>query len=334
MEFRLTDNSKILKLKNIFTMLNESTDSLTFMCQTDKFYTQGMDRSHIYLYELNLMAEWFSFYNVETPVTISVDGKILSSIFKIYEDGQILCMKYTKDEDTLSIEFIKNNVETQELLNTENVEKIDAPIISVKKTKGKKKANDDDNIVISIEETLKPVKKPKKVKNVKKTEINFENYFNIPLMDIELELLNIPTEEYDLIFDIDSKPLSNLLTNQKVFSDTLNIKNTDTDIIFSLTGDIGNMTTKLNIDSLDNYEKQENTKINMSFAVNIVKLIINDNINNKLTISLTQNNPLKVHYDLEYMSSLDYYLAPKIDDDNDDNNNNNNKDNDDNDDEY
>ena len=138
MEFRLTDNSKILKLKNIFTMLNESTDSLTFMCQTDKFYTQGMDRSHIYLYELNLMAEWFSFYNVETPVTISVDGKILSSIFKIYEDGQILCMKYTKDEDTLSIEFIKNNVETQELLNTENVEKIDAPIISVKKTKGKK----------------------------------------------------------------------------------------------------------------------------------------------------------------------------------------------------
>ena len=41
-----------LKLKNIFTMLNESTDSLTFMCQTDKFYTQGMDRSHIYLYEL------------------------------------------------------------------------------------------------------------------------------------------------------------------------------------------------------------------------------------------------------------------------------------------
>ena len=70
--------------KNIFTQifkhLNMFTELLNIRFEKERLYFQGMAQSHVSLFELVLIKDWFEEYNVSQPIVLGINIAILSKI--------------------------------------------------------------------------------------------------------------------------------------------------------------------------------------------------------------------------------------------------------------
>jgi proliferating cell nuclear antigen len=71
-------------------------------------HIQGMDKSHVCLFDLNLKKDWFSEYNVNEQTELCFDSCIFYSMISTKGEDQQLVIKKVSEE-TLSIELINGD---------------------------------------------------------------------------------------------------------------------------------------------------------------------------------------------------------------------------------
>jgi proliferating cell nuclear antigen len=81
------------------------------MFDTNNLHIQGMDKSHVCLFDLNLNKQWFTSYEVDSKENICFDSSIFHSIISTKCDEQSLIIKKNSD-DNLAIELINNTKNT------------------------------------------------------------------------------------------------------------------------------------------------------------------------------------------------------------------------------
>ncbi len=107
MDILLEDDKRCVVLTNIIQNLKVFTDNVNIHFNEDSFYIQGMDTSHVSMFDINLDSSWFSKYNSETNLCIGVNLNILSKILSTRTEKQNIHMYYDKVNcDKLNIEFI------------------------------------------------------------------------------------------------------------------------------------------------------------------------------------------------------------------------------------
>ena len=57
-------------------------DALTVVCDADKVYMQGLDNSHVCLFEVELHSSWFDEYNYEVVIDKKYLSKKILDLFK------------------------------------------------------------------------------------------------------------------------------------------------------------------------------------------------------------------------------------------------------------
>jgi proliferating cell nuclear antigen len=109
-EFVINDKRKKEIFISIFHLLKSSSSQINLTIDKNVFHVQGMDKSHICLFDLKLNSEWFDFYNVEKKYELSFDTNIFYSIINTKGDEQSIIF-YLEDDnpDSLSIE-LKNGI--------------------------------------------------------------------------------------------------------------------------------------------------------------------------------------------------------------------------------
>ena len=80
MDILLDDDKRCVVLTNIIQNLKVFTDNVNIHFNEDHFYIQGMDTSHVSMFDINLDSSWFSKYNSETNLCIGINLNILSKI--------------------------------------------------------------------------------------------------------------------------------------------------------------------------------------------------------------------------------------------------------------
>jgi hypothetical protein len=103
MIIKLIDEQKCNDFVNVFQHLKLFTTNINIHIKTDKIYIQGMDASHVSIYELNLLSSWFHEYNVDTDEVIGVNSGILFKILNARGAGQ--CIIIHIDNDNLEIDL-------------------------------------------------------------------------------------------------------------------------------------------------------------------------------------------------------------------------------------
>jgi proliferating cell nuclear antigen len=149
----------------------------------------------------------------------------------------------------------------------------------------------------------------------KKTD--FDKFFNIPLCEIEEDYFSVPEIEYNVDFSINSKKISDIITQLNIFGDVLNINCCcEEKIVFKSDGTNGNMNVEISTDDLSEFALSEEGKtLNICFGLNYLhKMCINTKLANDIHISLSNDMPLMIKYDLGKDSHCVFYLAPKSDD--------------------
>ncbi len=139
--------------------------------------------------------------------------------------------------------------------------------------------------------------------------------FSLALLDIDIEeipmenLLNI---EYSSKWVIDPDFLVEAIKDAEIYSEILNMKSIeDQGLVFSSTGQIGEMNYELELDEL--IETDISGTSSGAYSLTFLKAILKiSSITEKLEISLKTDHPLKMMFNLLEGGELFYFLAPRV----------------------
>lgn len=98
MKLSIVDKSKKEIFISLFQVLKNCSNIVNISFNQDGMYIQGIDKSHVCLFELKIIKNWFQEYAVETPQNICVDTSILHHVLSITHDNQLIYI-YTKEDD-------------------------------------------------------------------------------------------------------------------------------------------------------------------------------------------------------------------------------------------
>ena len=108
MLIEIKDKKKKDTFISIFHILKNSSLQINATFNNNLCHIQGMDKSHICLFDLILKDKWFNLFNVSNTINLSFDSNMFYSIISTKSDEQNLIITKNENDDFLSIELTTN----------------------------------------------------------------------------------------------------------------------------------------------------------------------------------------------------------------------------------
>tara|TARA_B100001063_G_scaffold247357_1_gene293176 strand:- start:4690 stop:5493 length:804 start_codon:yes stop_codon:yes gene_type:complete len=149
--------------------------------------------------------------------------------------------------------------------------------------------------------------------------------FELPLIDIDCELLEVPDVDYDADIEIVSQDLANLISQLSLFGRDLNVKCGE-NIVFKGSGELGNMSAIMEEEQICLYAIAEDTEVDLTYNMDYLsKMVSFAKLNSVAKLHFGKEYPMKLQYDLDFVMDQEddeeevknyirFFLAPKIED--------------------
>ncbi len=151
--------------------------------------------------------------------------------------------------------------------------------------------------------------------------------FKMPLMNMEVALLEIPDTEYTADIHMISSQFTELVNQLSIFGNELQVKCED-DIRLTGKGEMGSMDAVIKEDDILMYAIEEDARLDLNFSVNYINMMVAfSKINKKVQIHISEAMPMKIQYGMDTFMDNDeddeededknyirFFLAPKIED--------------------
>ncbi len=144
--------------------------------------------------------------------------------------------------------------------------------------------------------------------------------FELKLIELEAEHLEIPEEECQATLSMSSGEFQRLCRDLSVLGDSCAISVTKEGVRFSVEGDVGKGSVMLrpseSVDGKNDVKIDMKQVIEQKFALRYLSMFTKaTSLSNSVKLTLTNDMPLKVDYEIEGLGALCFYLAPKMEDD-------------------
>lgn len=146
----------------------------------------------------------------------------------------------------------------------------------------------------------------------------FDKHFEVPLIDLDADLMSIPAIDYQAEFTLPTTNFSNLVNQLKIFGDTMDIECSEEQIqLYANSQDCGKMSVEIKIDDLNSFSIDEGEELKLSFSLTHLHNISQfHKLAKDIEIKLNKNFPMNIVYKLgDDNTTLSFYLAPKVQDD-------------------
>jgi len=146
----------------------------------------------------------------------------------------------------------------------------------------------------------------------------FDKHFEVPLMELDTEIMDIPKMEHQAEFILPSAYFASLVSNLKMFGDTLDVECSEEKItLYSHSQNTGKMSVNINIDELSSFMIDEGENLKLSFSLNnLYNMAQFHKISNEVEVKLNRDFPMNITFRLgDENATLSMYLAPKISED-------------------
>jgi proliferating cell nuclear antigen len=250
----ITEKNKKDIFISLFQLLKAASTFITIIILDDHAYIQGMDSSHVCLFDARIYDKWFDKYEIQEDEVknICLNTQILYNILAMSQEQDTITLHYDGTSDSIEIDLTNAKSE-------------------------------------------------------------FNKYFKIPLIDIESDLLEIPSVNYDVEFSIKAKKMNELISQLATFGDVIDIKCSEEKIDLISKGDGGEMLVNIPIDDLSEFSISEDQVIDISYSLNYInKMCMTTKLSSEIEMSISDNMPLRIKYDLGNNSSVMFFLAPKV----------------------
>jgi proliferating cell nuclear antigen len=165
--------------------------------------------------------------------------------------------------------------------------------------------NDGDELIMEQRETLMIIHNTPKKKSS----------FSVPFINVEQDWLEVPeSAEWDVEMKFKSIELSSLLKKMSMFSDDIKIECSDDKIRFDATGEEGSADIELTLDNVKGYSIVEGETISTKYALKfLTKCVELSSVYETVSVEMSRELPLRIHWNLKNDSYLRFYIASKID---------------------
>ena len=281
MELIIRNSDRADRFAAIFQHIKLFTERVAICCDSTHMKMQCMDNAHVAILELSLPASWFDVY------TLLGDGDVRLGFNATYLH-RILS---SRDKD-------------QQIHLVHSVDDADRLLIHLTKP---------DDQTVSVNSGGKTKEKEKKQIN------NFDKHFELPLIDIEEDSMQIPDIEYAAELAMQSVQFADIITQLKMFGDTMEVQCSEERIALASTSqDQGKMYVEIGINDLSEFAIDEGADLALSFSLTYLKHFCNYNkIAELISIKFGDSYPMRISYSLGETEDayLVFHLAPKINDD-------------------
>jgi len=147
----------------------------------------------------------------------------------------------------------------------------------------------------------------------------YDKEFDLPLMDIESEIMNIPEMESTADISLPSDNFAKAIKDMKLFGDTFNLVCDQENLTMSANSDeSGKMKLKITTDDLTSYEIEEDAELRTSYSLNILHNIsLYSKLSEYIHFHVKDGFPLKIVYELDNENEnakMAFFVAPKMED--------------------
>ncbi len=132
MRVSINDLKKAEQFVNLFQFLKLFTSNLNISFRKERFYVQGMDSSHVSVFEASLHSSWFDEYDIEEDTIIGVNVVTFFKILNIRSETHRIIL--INNEDTLDIELICDLKTDYDKFFTMNLMDIDSEQLDIQET--------------------------------------------------------------------------------------------------------------------------------------------------------------------------------------------------------
>lgn len=277
MEIVIHDQTKADIFTSLFQHMKLFSEHITLVCNDTRMYMQCMDNAHVSIVELTIPADWFDLYEHTGARDVRM-GMNSTFLYRILS---------SRDKGQ-KIQLVYSEKDTDRLM---------IHLVGIDD-------QEDDNV--SKTSSSKTVKKEK----------HFDKHFELPLIDVEEEMMMIPDIEYVADFAMSSAEFSSIITNLKMFGDTLDVSCCEERIVLASTSkDQGNMCVQIGIDDLTEFAIDEGANLQLSFSLSYLKnMCAYNKISDNVSIKISDSYPMQVAYSLGQtdQAKLVFHLAPKL----------------------
>jgi len=305
MELIIRNSDRADRFAAIFQHIKLFTERVAICCSSTHMKMQCMDNAHVAILELSLPASWFDVY------TLSGDGDVRLGFNATYlhrilssrdKDQQIHLVHSLEDADRLLIHLTKSDDQTVSVNSAKNA---GCEAVGVRGLTG--------------EDLSSKVNGAKTKEKEKKQINNFDKHFELPLIDIEEDSMQIPDIEYAAELAMQSVQFADIITQLKMFGDTMEVQCSEERIALASTSqDQGKMYVEIGINDLSEFAIDEGADLALSFSLTYLKHFCNYNkIAELISIKFGDSYPMRISYSLGETEDayLVFHLAPKINDD-------------------
>ena len=141
----------------------------------------------------------------------------------------------------------------------------------------------------------------------------FEKTFEVPLIDLDSELMEIPPIEYSADFALPSLVFSSMIHQLKQFGEAVRIECTEEHIeLVAESVEYGNMKTHIPIQDLEEYSIEEDGTVCGSYALKHLNLICQyQKIAKNMEVGVSSEYPMKMDFSMDENAQLTFYIAPR-----------------------
>jgi len=213
--------------------------------------------------------------------------------------------------------------------------------------------NDDDSRIVSVNSTIlqkifstrqekqfvtvsydgKPDKINIKFQNKVPVKTDIPKEFEVTLMDVDNETMDIPDSDYTAEFSITTKLFGSLVEQLEIFDENMNVKCSEENIAFKASGFEGSLSVNLyseKVDYITEYAIDEGGDLNMTFPNKHFQNFCRfTKVSKEVKLSFSDALPMQMLFMLDHIeedidswevslnerSYLRFCLAPKISDD-------------------
>jgi proliferating cell nuclear antigen PCNA len=141
---------------------------------------------------------------------------------------------------------------------------------------------------------------------------NFEHLFELPLIDVEQDILDIPEVEYDIEFTINSSKMNEVINDLNIFGSDLTISCDEDNLNLYSSGDNGKLNIPINVNNLEEYIISEGLNVIMLYGLNHIKMCLSTKLKDTMNISISVEYPMRIKYEFGELSNILFFIAPKI----------------------
>ena len=110
MKLIISDKQKKDLFVALFQVIKNCTNTLLIVFDDDKLFIQGMDKSHVCLFETSILKGWFDHFEKKTTDSkeIYLDPHVFHTIISTKQDSCSINIHFQDDPDSLNIDLVSN----------------------------------------------------------------------------------------------------------------------------------------------------------------------------------------------------------------------------------